>query len=76
MADFAIAAAADRAFDFSIFSGVDVLWQYTIDICLKGLATLFAKGIHFFILIICIWHKSPLSYHRRSYYKLSYKAHH
>jgi len=66
MADLAIGAAADRAFDFSIFTGVVVLRQYTIDICFKALATFFAKGIHFFNLIICIWHKSPLSSLRQS----------
>lgn len=65
MADLAIGAAADRAFDFSIFTAVAVLWQYTIDICFKALATFFAKGIHFFVLIICICHKSPPSSLRR-----------
>ena len=66
MAYLTIGAAADRAFDFFIFAGVVVIRQYTIDVCFKALSAFFAKGIHFFILTICIWHKSPLSSHRRS----------
>jgi hypothetical protein len=67
MAYLTIAAAAYRAFGFLGFTGVIVLSHYTIDVDFKGISAFFAKGIHLFILIIFSWHKSPLSYHRRSY---------
>ena len=67
MADLAIATAAYRAFGFLGFTAVIVIPQYTIDEDFKGISAFFAKGIHFFVMIIFSWHKSPLFSHRQSY---------
>jgi len=57
MADLTVGAAANRAFDLFVFTVV-VIRQYTVNVRFKGMSAFFAKGIHFFFLIICIWHRA------------------
>ena len=48
----------DRAFDFFVISSFTIIRQNTINISLKGMSAFFAKGIHIFILGICIGHRA------------------
>jgi hypothetical protein len=57
MAYLTVGAAANRAFDLFVFIVV-FMRQYAVNICFKGMSAFFAKGIHFFFFIICIWHRT------------------